>query len=219
MTKYKTDSRVRRMGKMRNSYKYLFGNLTVNVSHWKFVVIKSTYWNMMDPNWQTRRSRLCGWYMFVGTHIQRHKDKTTAIALRNCQSRPENQYQQNKRNTHPHPNKQPLLLNDQKIEQVSEFPYLSSIISKDNGGTDRDMAERIKRARGVFGTLNTIWRPTTYSNNTEIRIFNTDVKSVLFYGCEIWKPIYASAEYWKYSGWSRYQNKNCWREPSKGQLN
>jgi hypothetical protein len=38
-------------------------------------------------------------------------------------------------NTH---NNQPLLLNNQQIEQVSEFSYLGSIISKDNGGTDRD---------------------------------------------------------------------------------
>jgi len=44
------------------------------------------------------------------------------------------------------PNNQPLLLNDQQIEQVSEFPYLGSIISKDNGGTDRDVSERIKKA-------------------------------------------------------------------------
>ena len=42
------------------------------------------------------------------------------------------------------PKNQPLFLNDQQIEQVSEFPYLGSIISKDNGGTDRDVAERIK---------------------------------------------------------------------------
>jgi hypothetical protein len=85
------------------------------------------------------------------------------------------------------PNNQPLLLNDQQIEQVSEFPYLGSIISKDNGGTDRDVAERTKKAQGVFGTLNTVWRSTTYSNNTKIRIFNTNVKSVLLYGCETWK--------------------------------
>jgi hypothetical protein len=42
------------------------------------------------------------------------------------------------------PNNQSLLLNDQQIEQVSEFPYLGCIISKDNGGADRDVAERIK---------------------------------------------------------------------------
>jgi len=85
------------------------------------------------------------------------------------------------------PNNQPLLLNDQQIEQVTEFPYLCSIISKDNGGTDKDVAVRIKKACGVFGMLNTVWRSTTYSNNTKLRIFNTNVKSVLIYGCETWR--------------------------------
>ena len=55
------------------------------------------------------------------------------------------------------PNNQPLLLNNQQIEQVSEFPNLGGIISKDNGGADRDVAERIKTARGTFGMLNTVW--------------------------------------------------------------
>jgi sorting nexin-29 len=85
------------------------------------------------------------------------------------------------------PNNQPLLLNDQQTEQVYEFPYLGSIISKDNGGTDRDVAERIKKAQGTFRILNTVWRSTTYSNNTKSRIFNTNVKSILLYGCETWK--------------------------------
>jgi hypothetical protein len=64
---------------------------------------------------------------------------------------------------------------------------LGSIISKDNGGTDRDVAERIKKARGAFRKLNTVWRSTTYSNNTKIRILNTNVMSDLLYGCETWK--------------------------------
>ena len=83
------------------------------------------------------------------------------------------------------PNNQPLLLNDQQIEQVTEFPYLGSIISKD-GGTDKDVEVRIKKVRGAFGMLNTVWRSTTYSNNTKLRIFNS-VKSVLLYGCETWR--------------------------------
>jgi len=39
------------MEKMRNSYKYLFGNPTVNVSHLKSVVIKSTYWRNKNVVW------------------------------------------------------------------------------------------------------------------------------------------------------------------------
>jgi hypothetical protein len=47
--------------------------------------------------------------------------------------------------------------------------------------------ERIKKARGAFGMLNIVWRATAYSNNTKIRILNTNVKPVLLYGCETWK--------------------------------
>jgi len=49
------------------------------------------------------------------------------------------------------------------------------------------VAERIKKAQGAFGTLNTVWRSSASSNNTKIRIFNTNVKSVPLYGCETWK--------------------------------
>ena len=83
-------------------------------------------------------------------------------------------------------NNQPLLLNDQSIEQVTEFPYLGNIISKDNGFTDKDVAVRIKKARGAFGMINKVWRYTMYSNNTNLRIFITNVMSVLLYDCENW---------------------------------
>jgi len=39
----------------------------------------------------------------------------------------------------------------------------------------------------VYDFSYTVWRSTAYSNNTKIRIFNTNVKSVLLYGCETWK--------------------------------
>jgi ssDNA-binding Zn-finger/Zn-ribbon topoisomerase 1 len=37
------------------------------------------------------------------------------------------------------------------------------------------------------GELNKIWHSTTYSTQTKLRIFNTNVKTVLLYGCETWK--------------------------------
>jgi len=49
------------------------------------------------------------------------------------------------------------------------------------------VAERIKKARGAFGPLNTVCRSTAYSNNNKIRIFNIKLKFVLLYGCETWK--------------------------------
>jgi len=34
-----------------------------------------------------------------------------------------------------------------------------------------------------------IWHSTTYSTQTKLRIFNTNVKAVLLYGCETWKNL------------------------------
>ena len=79
---------------------------------------------------------------------------------------------------------------------------MGSIISKDNGGTGRDVAERIKKARGSFGTPNTVWRSTAYSNNTKIRIFNTNVESVLLYG--LLKPSYINSKFSSIDASSEY---------------
>jgi hypothetical protein len=70
---------------------------------------------------------------------------------------------------------------------VTRYVYYFLCINYRNGGTDRDVAERINKVRGAFGILNTVWRSTAYSTSTKIRIFNTNVKSVLLYGCETWK--------------------------------
>jgi hypothetical protein len=45
-----------------------------------------------------------------------------------------------------------LELNDKAIERVEEFLYLGSIVSK-LCGTDEDVAQRIRKAKGVFAQL------------------------------------------------------------------
>ena len=48
---------------------------------------------------------------------------------------------------------------------------------------------RIRKAQIAFSALNKIWQSTTYSTQTKLRIFNTNVKAVLLYGCETWKNL------------------------------
>ena len=57
----------------------------------------------------------------------------------------------------------------------------------EEGGTEEDVASRIKKANGVFVQLYPVWRNHKISKGVKIRIFNTDVKSVLLYACETWK--------------------------------
>ena len=61
-----------------------------------------------------------------------------------------------------------------RIEEVDEFTYLGSIVSK-KGGTDEDIMARIGKARQAFAMLRPIWRP-------KLRVCISNVKEVLLYG-------------------------------------
>ena len=78
-----------------------------------------------------------------------------------------------------------IMLGTEELEEVESFTYLGSIVNK-TGGTEEDIKARTNKARYVFATLKPIWRSTRIRWRTKIRIFNTNVKSVLLYGAETW---------------------------------
>jgi len=55
---------------------------------------------------------------------------------------------------------------DGRIEEVDEFTYLGSIVSK-KGGTDEDIQARIGKARQAFVMLRPIWRSTSINNQDQ----------------------------------------------------
>ena len=57
----------------------------------------------------------------------------------------------------------------------------------ERGGTEEDVASRIKKANGVFVQLYPVWKNLNISREVKMRIFNTNVKSVILYACETWK--------------------------------
>ena len=61
--------------------------------------------------------------------------------------------------------------------------YLESVIAVDVG-TERDVLLRIGKARTAFLRLRPVWRSKEISLTTKLRIFNTNVKTVLMYGAE-----------------------------------
>ena len=69
------------------------------------------------------------------------------------------------------------------LEQVESFQYVGSIISR-TGGTDEDIIARISKARQVFVMLKPVWRSSSLSLKSKLRIFTSNVKSVLLYGAE-----------------------------------
>ena len=55
------------------------------------------------------------------------------------------------------------------------------------GGTDRDVTARLGKARATFVMLKNIWASGGINMRTKLRIFNSNVKSVLLHGCETWR--------------------------------
>ena len=55
------------------------------------------------------------------------------------------------------------------------------------GVTDKDVMSRIGKVRGAFVMLKNVWASKQISLKTKIRIFNSNVKSVLLYRCETWR--------------------------------
>ena len=79
-----------------------------------------------------------------------------------------------------------IRVNDVDIEEVDSFIYLGSVVET-SGGTDADVSNRINKARGAFHSLKQIWSSGIISTSTKLKIFNSNVKSVLLYGAETWR--------------------------------
>lgn len=101
----------------------------------------------------------------VGLNI--HKDKTKILKTNSTST-------------------EPVTLNGSPLEEVQSFTYLGSIIDQ-QGGTDADVKARIGKARAAFIQLKNIWTSRDLSLTTKIRLFNSNVKSVLLYGAETWR--------------------------------
>jgi hypothetical protein len=68
-------------------------------------------------------------------------------------------------------------LSDNNLEEVKSFTYLGSEINQ-QGGTDADVKTRIGKARAYYKALKNIW---------QLRLFNSNVKSILLNGAETWR--------------------------------
>ena len=82
--------------------------------------------------------------------------------------------------------RQGIHIEGQAIEDVDHFTYLGSIVSK-TGGTEEDIKARIGKARHAFATMRPVWNNRNIHWKTKIRLFNSNVKTVLLYGAETWR--------------------------------
>ena len=72
------------------------------------------------------------------------------------------------------------------LEETDCFTYLGSKINK-IGGTEKDTKARIQKARVAFLMMGKIWKSKLIKLKTNMRIFNSSVKSVLLYSSETWR--------------------------------
>ena len=77
-------------------------------------------------------------------------------------------------------------IDGEPLDHIEEFTYLGSVISTDNSA-QRDIKARLNKARCAFSRLKNIWKSKQYSLSTKVRIYNSNVKSVLLYGSECWR--------------------------------
>ncbi|KAI8503757.1 hypothetical protein Bbelb_187280 [Branchiostoma belcheri] len=85
----------------------------------------------------------------------------------------------------------PVTIGGVPVKEAESFVYLGSVVDQ-QGGTDRDVTTRIGKARAAFVMLRNIWAARGIRIATKLRIFNSNVKSVLFYGSETWRTTKAT---------------------------
>jgi len=69
---------------------------------------------------------------------------------------------------------------------MDSFDFLGARIPK-HGGAAEDIKSCLEKATGAFNQLAKIWRSGQLRKNTKIRIFKSNVITVLCYGCETWR--------------------------------
>ena len=78
-----------------------------------------------------------------------------------------------------------IKIQDEEIENVTEFVYLGSLLTWDNDCT-REITTRIAKAKGVMAGLNSIWNSKKISYRTKTNVLKTCVFSTVLYACETW---------------------------------
>jgi len=81
------------------------------------------------------------------------------------------------------PPEEPIRIENQDIEAFNDFTYFGSVISPVNGA-EKDIRSRLTKAKGAFAMLKPIRGSNQYNRKTKLKIFKSNVISVLLYGAE-----------------------------------
>ena len=72
------------------------------------------------------------------------------------------------------------------LEEVQNFKYLGSYISADSD-IEREISTRIGLAAAAFNKLRNIWKSSLLQTKTKLKIYRSNVRSVLLYAAETWR--------------------------------
>lgn len=90
-----------------------------------------------------------------------------------------------------HREEEEILVDGTALNQVDDFTYLGSTISKD-GRIDSELVKRMSKASSAFGRLRTrLWNNHHVSTRVKCKIYRAIVLSTLLYGAESW-TLYTS---------------------------
>ena len=81
---------------------------------------------------------------------------------------------------------QPIVIGIDDVEIVDSFTYLGSVMNIDKGST-ADINARLKKARAAYYKLKKVWASSHYRRKTKLRIYKSNVMSILLYRAECWK--------------------------------
>ena len=121
------------------------------------VVMSHRHWQMQDKTTDLAR-------ISAQVGLQINKKKTNMLRLNTTCERP-------------------IMLEGEGLEEVESFIYLGSIVDT-RGGTEADAKTIISKVRAAFHILRNVWKSRVIGKTTRIRLFNTNVKSVLLYEAE-----------------------------------
>ena len=146
---------------LRNGIRWNFTTLLEDLEYADDIALLSSKWEHLQE--KTFRLQNCAEYFDL--NINENKTKVLRINTRNDTA---------------------IKVNAAEVENVDEFTYLGATLTKD-GGSQTDVKRRIAKARNSFILLNNIWKSNSFSLNTKLKIFQTNVMSVLLYGSSTWK--------------------------------
>ena len=107
------------------------------------------------------------------------KEKSGKIGLKINQRKPK-VMRMNNRNTNK------VSVDGEDLEEVDTFCYLGSVVNVD-GEVKEEVNIRIGKASTAFRNLGNIWKSGKISRKRKIRLYKSNVRSLLLYAAETWK--------------------------------